>query len=161
HPQGANLANISDYDPASRKVYLFDRNSLFSYTLESNSYERLADAPVSVYASGALDPKRQLFFIMGPNQGGPGPNNTGSPSMFAVSIAPGSDYAMEEWTSQVTGCDGLMGASANGDYPGLAYDPTRDKMVGWVNGGDTNRVFLFDPDTKTCQTQTFGDGPPM
>src|SRR5262249_12547497 len=144
-PLGANLANISDYDPSTRKVYLFDRDNFYSYTPDSNTYERLGEAHVLLYAMGTIDPKRKLFFVLGPNMGGQGPNNNGTPSMFVVNIAPGSDYAFEEWTSMLTGCDDFIGAS--GDYAGLAYDPTRDRIVGWINGGDTNRVFLFNPDT--------------
>src|SRR5207237_8013029 len=55
-------------------------------------------------------------------------------------------------TSQVKGSGGRI----NAIYPGFAYDPTRDKCVGWA-GGDT--VYTFDPDTKTCTTQVFGGGP--
>jgi len=46
-----------------------------------------------------------------------------------------------------------MGAS----YPGLAYDPVIDRVVGWPNFGDT--VYLFDPDTKSCAAETFPGGP--
>jgi hypothetical protein len=34
--------------------------------------------------------------------------------------------------------------------------PTVARMVGWA-GGDT--VYIFDLDTKSCQTKTFGGGP--
>jgi hypothetical protein len=47
------------------------------------------------------------------------------------------------------------------DYPGLAYDSVQDRIVGWANGGDTNAVYVFDPDTKTCITRTFPGGPPV
>ena len=38
-------------------------------------------------------------------------------------------------------------------YPGLAYDPDQDKIVGWAGGDD---VYLFDVDAKSCTKVTYG-----
>ncbi len=57
-----------------------------------------------------------------------------------------------DWSHKVTGCDRLLRAN----YPGLAYDPVRKQVVSWA-GGDT--VYLFDPDTRTCSSETYPGGP--
>jgi hypothetical protein len=59
---------------------------------------------------------------------------------------------MQDWTPQVTGCDALIQAI----YPGFAYDPDQDRMVGWAGGND---IFTFDPDAKACATVTYAGGP--
>jgi hypothetical protein len=62
---------------------------------------------------------------------------------------------MRDWTSSASNsCGPLLGAS----YPGLAYDPVLDRIVGWPNFGDS--VYLLDPDTKSCTAVTFPGGPP-
>src|SRR6185369_15820574 len=62
--------------------------------------------------------------------------------------------ALQDWSSQVTGCTGLASAA----YPGVAYDSATKQIVGWPDFGNT--VFVFDPGTKSCSTQTFSGGPP-
>ena len=41
-------------------------------------------------------------------------------------------------------------------YPGFAYDPDRDKMVGWAGG---NTAYIFDVDQKRCAAVTHAGGP--
>jgi hypothetical protein len=42
-------------------------------------------------------------------------------------------------------------------YPGLEYDPVRDRVVAW-NGGNT--VYSLNPDTKEWTTVTAATGSP-
>ena len=98
-------------------------------------------------STGAIDPKRKLFIFMGRDYNGT------VPRVYAIDISAGSTYDAQDWTKEVTGCDGLAGV----DYPGLTYDPVQDWIVGWPNEGSS--VYLFDPATKTCTVRTFTDGP--
>jgi hypothetical protein len=100
-----------------------------------------------VYATGAIDPKRQLLITMGHEY------QSTAPHVYAIDLTGANGYASVEWTSQVTGCDGL----ASAPYPGFVYDPALDRIVGYPNQGDT--VYIFNPDTKSCTTQTFPNGP--
>jgi hypothetical protein len=143
-PQGG--LGASDYDPVSKRVFLSNQSELWDYDFDTNTYRRLStNASTDYHLTGVVDPGRSMFFLMG-NKGSQGGG------VLAFHIAPGSTYAMENWTADVTGCDGLIGKG----YPGLAYDPTRKLIVGWA-GGDS--VFLFNPDAKSCTQATYTGGP--
>lgn len=148
-PKGA-VGAVSDYDPNTHKVFLDDGYNLLSYDFDGNAYALLNDsnatnAHIDYHMTGRVDPKRKLFILIG----GGGAAGGG---VQVFDIGAGSTYAQQNWTSQVTGCDGLISSV----YPGLAYDPVEDKLVGWA-GGDT--VYLFDADTKSCTTTQYGGGP--
>jgi hypothetical protein len=89
-----------------------------------------------------------MYFIGGNAYGG-----AARPSFMAVDIADGSDWRIQDWTTQTTGCEPLIDAA----YPGLAYDPAIDRVVGWPGSGDT--VYVFDHATKACTARTFPGGP--
>lgn len=146
----ANVGVVSDYDPNTQSVILDDGYSLLAYDVEVDSFALLNDsnatnAHIDYHMTGRVDPKRRLFIIVGGGDAEGG-------GMQVFDIGPGSDYAQQDWTDQVTGCDGLLSAI----YPGFAYDPIQDKMVGW-GGGDT--VYLFDPDAKACTTVEYAGSP--
>jgi hypothetical protein len=153
-PTGASpkaaVGAVSDYDPNTHRVFLDDGYNLLSYDFDGNAYALLNDsnatnAHIDYHMTGRVDPKHKLFIVIG------GGGSAGG-GVQVFDIGPGSSYAQQNWTSQVTGCAGLMSAV----YPGLAYDPVEDKLVGWA-GGDT--VYLFDADTKSCTTMPYAGGP--
>jgi hypothetical protein len=139
---------VVDYDPNSRLVFLQDTTGFWQYDYDNNRYRKLAANEATDYhMSATIDPKRKIFLIFGAVASGGG--------LKAISIAPGSDHSMKDWTGQVAStCGPLVTAS----YPGVAYDPVLDRVVGWPNFGDV--VYLFNPDTKSCTTETFSGGPP-
>jgi uncharacterized protein YceK len=131
---------VSDYDPNTQSVYLHDGQTFWKYQFETNQYTSLdSTSSISIYNAGVIDPKRQLFFIIGSG-------------LQVISIAAGSNYTMQDWTSQVSGCGSLLST----DYPGLAYDPTQDRIVGWTGGAT---IYTFNPDTKTCSSVSPPGGP--
>jgi hypothetical protein len=138
---------VSDYDPNTKWVIVDDSASLWAYDFDANRYTLLNDsnAAIDYHMTGRVDPKRKLFIVIG-SAGSSG----GGVRVF--DLGPGSSYAMQDWTAQVTGCDALIHAI----YPGLAYDPVQDRIVGWA-GGDS--VYLFDPGSKSCTTVTYAGGP--
>jgi hypothetical protein len=141
-----NLASVSDYDPNTHLVFLFDRDNLLSYNYDTNTYAELnPNASLSLFMNGAIDPKRKLFILVGLA------SDVSSPVMQVVSIASGSNYALQNWTSQLSGCSGMFQRN-----PGVAYDPVQDRMVVWGGG---NTVYIFNADTRSCTAQTFGGGP--
>jgi hypothetical protein len=150
YPSKAAYGVVSDFDPNTKKVIVDDGYNLWSYDVGSNAYAPLNDsnktnAHIDYHMTGRVDPKRNLFVIMG------GTRSAGG-GVQVFDIGQGSSYAQQDWTSQVSGCDALIGATS----PGLAYDPVQDRMVGWA-GGDT--IYLFNPDAKTCTTVSYGGGP--
>jgi hypothetical protein len=151
-PEGATPAAapgaMADYDPNSRMVFLHDTKDFWQYDYDKNRYNRAKSSDVLDYhMNGAIDPKRQIFVMMGA-EGAPGGG------LKAMSFGQGK-YSMRDWTRAASATCGPLLKSI---YPGLAYDSKLDRMVGWPNFGDT--VYLFDPDTKSCTTETFPGGPP-
>jgi hypothetical protein len=138
NPDG-NFGRVTAYDPSTRKVYIHDVQYLYSYTFETDSYAILSPATtIGQYMTAAIDTKRNLFVIVG--QG----------NVYAYSIAPGSSYTRQTWTT--TGANSIVG----GSFIGLAYDSVADRMVAW-NGGDT--VYSLNLDTMVWTSTTFSGGP--
>jgi Right handed beta helix region len=99
-----------------------------------------------------VDPDRKLLFAIGNN------SSPGTGKIYVTDLTDPS-YTRYDWTSTVTNCANLMGDS----YPGVAWDPTLHKIVGYTfrNSGTTtasNNVTIFDPATKTCTTQPIPSG---
>ena len=140
---------ICGYDPNTLTVICVSSSiDFFRYYPATNTYTQLStNSPVPYASFGVIDPKRNLFIFMGVAY------QSTTPHVVAVDISSGSNFAAQDWSSQVTGCDALAGAS----YPGLVYDPVLDRIVGWPNAG--NVVYVFNPDLKTCTAQTFPNGP--
>jgi hypothetical protein len=148
-PPAALPGAIAEYDPNSRMVFLHDTINLWNYDYEKNHYNRVGSGQsLDYHMNGVIDPKRKVFFIVGAA-------GTAGGGLKAISIAPGSNYSMRDWTGPAFASCGPLLKSG---YPGLAYDSALDRIVGWPNFGDV--VYLFDPDTKSCTTETFADGPP-
>jgi hypothetical protein len=138
YPDG-NFGRVTAYDPNTRKVYIHDQQYLYSYTFETDTYAILSPATtLGQYMTAAIDTKRSLFVIVG--QG----------NVYAYSIAPGSTYTRQTWTT--SGANSIVG----GSFVGLAYDAVADRMVAW-NGGDT--VYSLDLDTLVWTALTFSGGP--
>ena len=139
---------VCGYDPNTQTVICNSTGVFFRYDPATNTNTLLSSGQNIPYSStGVVDPKRKLFIFMGT------PYLSTTPQVMALDLSSGSSFKLQNWSSQVSGCDGL--ASAN--YPGLVYDPVLDRIVGWPNAGNT--VYIFNPDQKTCTTQTFPNGP--
>ena len=138
-PGNAGFGEVSDYDPNTGLVYVGDNSNLFSYNYATNTYAKLGSLnPNDYHLSGVIDPTRKLFFTIGNGHALKG------------DINPVHNYSSSSLS--MTGCSGLV----NNQYPGLAYDPVQNRIVGWV-GGDT--VYVYNPDTDSCTTQTYTGGP--
>ena len=141
----AQLANyegfgdIADYDPNTGLVFVTDNYQMFTYNYSTNIYTTVGSFRQNDYhLTGVIDPSRKIFITAG---------NGGAHKM---DIAAGHGYPTS--TLNMTGCGQMLGAS----YPGLAYDPAQKLIVGWA-GGDT--VYLYNPDTDSCTTTTYPNGP--
>jgi hypothetical protein len=148
--------SFAAYDPNTGSVFLNNLGVLFKYDHAANRYTALnTSATPSFNSTPVIDPKRKLLFYIGSpvNSAQSTAVATGPASIQVVDLSGGS-YQLQNWTSQVTGCDGLAAAT----NPGLAYDSGRDRIVGWPNFGNT--VYIFNPDTKSCTTETHPGGPP-
>lgn len=141
---------VADYDANTGHVFVHDQwRHLYSYDYDSNRYRMYPQSsPRALRMMAVIDPKRRLFLMFG---------DKGSPDgggLRVYDLGPKSNFVEQDWTNLTKGCDPLM----ESNFPGLAYDARIDRIVGWPNFGNT--VFLFDPDTKQCQAETYTGGPP-
>jgi Galactose oxidase, central domain len=132
----------ADFDPVTGLVFLTDTHGFFSYDPGRNTYVRLHSYyGIDYHLNGVIDPGRRLFILIG----GPG-------QLWSIDIGTGSKHELKDLSHIQRGCDPLLHVS----YPGLAYDPVQKLLIGW-GGGDA--VYLFQPDTATCQAVSYPGGP--
>jgi chitodextrinase len=141
---------VTGYDPLNQTVFTQWSDGFWMYSYATNTYAMLSAAGAGhfpTYATGAVDHKRQKFFAMGPEY------QSAAPQIYMIDLTGAGSWASVNITSRVTGCNPL----ASAQYPGLVYDSAMDRIVGWPNQGNT--IYIFDPDTLTCTTQTYANGP--
>jgi hypothetical protein len=136
--------NAAAYDPIGKKVWWLDgnmtaANGLWSYDVDTNQWEKHNE---DLYSDVTLvvDTKRRLLIGIGNGE------------VIAYDIGNG-DYTAQVWDT--TGGDAFI---ANGS-PGVDYDPTTDRIVGFSGGelvygdsGTGGAVFALDLDTKAWST---------
>lgn len=122
---------MTAYDPHTGRVYVHDLAHLYAYDFTSNSYTRISTSAVSIgyHMMGVIDPVRRRFVIVGYD------SQAAAGRVFSYDIGPATNGQMT--TRATTGGASLISQT----YPGLEYDPVRDRIVAW-NGG---AVFILDP----------------
>jgi hypothetical protein len=135
--------NYTEYDPVTKQVYYYVSNAgiFASYAPQTNTVTVLLQGGsygVPAYSNGVIDPVRRKMVILG----------AGYAASFDLATG-----AFSNFSSLTTNCTGIQ----NPSYPGLAYDPVQDRIVGWAGG---NTVYLFDLPSKTCTSVTYPGGPP-
>lgn len=143
----AGPGQVADYDPNSKLVYLHDYVSgFYAYNFDANSWKQVMSDPYGIdfHMSGAIDPKRKLFVMVG-GLGHPG----GGLDVFSVGGA-----SSRKVTPRVdASCQDPFSAPS----PGVAYDSALEKIVIWPNYGGS--VYLLDEATWTCQRAQYPGGP--
>ncbi len=135
-PPAASPGVMTDTDAAGN-VYLHDTGRLYKYDPGSNTYATVSEAVIDYHQTGRIDPVSSAFIAMGNGRARSIPLGAGS---------------MANWDQQVSGCDALLAVVA----PGLAFDTSQNKLVGWAGGGD---VYVLDTATKTCTKRSYPGGP--
>jgi hypothetical protein len=135
-----NYQSFSAYDPNNNAVYYVDDGTFWKYVAGTNTQTGLSNpSGIGSHITAVVDSIHKLFLVFGEGQTWQADLSSGTPSLINI-------------TSQTTGCSGLAGV----DYPGLAYDPVQNLVVGWTGGGG---VFLYNAATKSCTTKSFSGGP--
>jgi hypothetical protein len=165
---GFTYGNVADYDPNSGLVFLSDSASIYSYNFQNNTYALVSRANffvTSIYLSGAIDPTRKLFVLLGNCPGGTcGPGN----GVFVADISNPASTTQQNWTAATmadSSCAEFLSGGVNpigAGNPGITFDPVANDFVAWPNQG--NSVYTLTPDLNnhrlTCQKMTFAGGPP-
>jgi len=160
--------NVAAYDPNSGLVFVSDSEALYTYSYSTNTYNRVTSSKgftTSIYLSGAIDPTRKLFVMVGScadSSCGPGSG------VFVADISNPAATTQQNWTQATLAdpnCAEFLDGGVNpinGSNPGFTFDSVADDFVGWPNQG--NSVYIMTPDVAnermTCQKLTFANGPP-
>ncbi len=165
---GEGYGNVAAYDPNTGLVFVSDTAALYTYNLQTNSYARIT--PVSgfttgIYLSGAIDPTRKLFVLLGACTGG---TCTPGAGVFVADISNPSSTTQQNWTAATladANCSEFLSGGVspiNSGSPGFTFDSVANDFVGWPNQGNSVYILTPDPVNKrlTCQKETFANGPP-
>jgi hypothetical protein len=160
--------NIAAYDPNSGLVFVSDSEALYTYSYSTNTYNRITSSKgftTGIYLSGAIDPTRKLFVLVGAcsdSSCGPGSG------VFVADISNPASTTQQNWTAATLAdpiCAEFLDGGVNpinGSNPGFTFDSVANDFVGWPNQG--NSVYIMTPDVAnermTCQKLTFAGGPP-
>lgn len=138
-PQPLAMPGIATaYDPNTGKVLIHDQEALYTYDFKSNSYERILNLHfIDYHMTGAYDFKRKRLILLGGDQ------------EWVIDLS--GDTAVQKSLGSTGGAPviGTIG-------PGLAYDPSEDKMVAWIGG---NTVYTLDLDTRVWTSKSYDNGP--
>jgi Bacterial Ig-like domain (group 2) len=160
--------NVAAYDPNSGLVFVSDSEALYTYQYSTNKYAQIT-APkgfiTGIYLSGAIDPTRKLFVLVGGCSGGACAAGDG---VFVADISNPASTTQQNWTTATLAdpnCAEFLSGGVNpinSANPGITFDSVANDFVAWPNQG--NNVYIMTPDTTnqrlTCQKLTFTGGPP-
>jgi len=171
HTGGGTYGVVADYDPNTGLVFLSDSGALFTFNYATNTYRKITPDYgfwTSIYMNGVVDPARRLFVALGHCDNAVCTNNNG---VRVADLSNPEATIGQNWTGATLSdseCAEFLAGGANplyplnGAYPGLAFDPVSNKIVGWPNQGNT--VYLITPDKVnkklTCDKVTYPGGPP-
>jgi hypothetical protein len=141
-PTGA-FGVLTAYDLTTGLIYLHDLRYLYSYDAAADRYTRLStnQASIDYHLAATLDPVRKKFVVVGMGR------------VYTHDISAGATASLQ--TLSTSGGGSVVGAA----YPGVDYDPSTDRIVGW-SGSDRNNVYSLNLDTGQWTVSQFTGGPP-
>jgi len=165
---GSAYGNVAAYDPNSGLVFVADTSALYTYNYSTNTYNMITGVDgflTDIYLSGAIDPTRKLFVMLGACDGGTCAAGHG---VFVADISNPATTTQQDWTANTMAqpvCEEFLSGGVNpinAANPGFTFDSVADDFVGWPNQG--NAVYILTPDVANqrldCTKSTFLNGPP-
>ncbi len=152
NPSGTNPRAIpgivTAYDPNTGLVFLYDDLFFYSYNPSTNAYTRLTSVQQAIgyHLNATIDPVRKKFIMVGFD------SVAGGGRVWSVDIAPGSTYSLQQVATN--GGSAIIGTL----YPGVAYDPVADRIVGWSDN-TPNVVYSLNLDTRQWTATSASGGP--
>jgi hypothetical protein len=141
----ANYGITTAYDTVHDILWLNDDSTLWSYDPVANQFTKRANLVSCYHGTAVFDPADQYLIHL----------DGCAPRLSYWSTAAKSDLSQKNPPVDAS-CAGLFSSSYNGNsgYPGVAWDPIDKVVVAYPNGG--NVLYLLNPKTWTCTTETFG-----
>jgi hypothetical protein len=129
-------------DPNSGLIYARDNEDLYSYNTTLHQWTQRSTDGISLssYKQAVIDPKRRRYYFYVADD-----RHLYWHDISSTTSQPPLQSAM------TTGCEFM-----DNDAAGLVYDPVLDRLVAWVDG---DSVQLLNPDTLSCSTVTYPNGP--
>ncbi|MGH8263001.1 MAG: hypothetical protein ACRET4_05955, partial [Steroidobacteraceae bacterium] len=136
------------YDPNTGLVFVYDDVYFYSYNPSTNAFTQLTTTqqPIGYHLNAEIDPTRKKFMMVGYD------SVATAGRVWSVDIAPGSNYALTQVAT--TGGNTIVSTP----YPGLAYDPTADRLVAWGENSP-NVIYSLNLDTKVWTATNVTGGP--
>ena len=140
HRPHTQCENLSVYDPETKKVWWFDgitgqSNGLWSYDYDSNQWTK-HNSDLLVRRTAVVDTNRGFLVVVGKGE------------VLAYDIR-NSNFTKQIWNT--TGGSSFISQ----EKPGLAYDPTTDRIVGWAGGS----VYALNLETKVWSSYNASGAP--
>ena len=133
------------YDPTTGYVWMHDRRGLYQYNPAVDSLIRKGGSTTynerNYWQTAIVDPVAKKFVVLG---GG---------AAYVYDISGNGSYSQQ--TLALTGCGPVVSI----DYPGLAWDSTRQRIVAWAGGNTVYTINFTGATTATCVASTFTGGP--
>lgn len=133
---------VSAYDPNTGKVFLHNRQALYSYTFDPDggAYERLnSKGSMGLGVNAAIDPKSRRMLIIGNGR------------QILYDLNPASGY--RRISAPLKGDANFI---KKHDAPGLAYNSNDGHFYAWPGDG---KLYRFDMDSLTWEGLAFNDDP--
>jgi hypothetical protein len=156
---GSGRQCVVDSTVADDEVVCFTTNtSMYRYVVSKDTWTRITGFSGSLTVGNGgtpvLDPMRKLIYVFGATYTGSGPK------IYSVSLD-GTQFV--DLTASSSGCGDLI----NYAYPSVVYDPSLERIVGYVpqvvssRPAASNEIVLYEPANNTCvvQPQLGGSGP--
>lgn len=127
-PGGGSFPNVTGYDPVTGWIWMAGnpgRVPLYAYDPATGKWTKRGDDSAGAGKDGAIDYKRRLFVAVG--MGG----------VFAYKLS--AEGNIKRQKLETAGDQAIVESI----FPGWAYDPVADKMVGWCGGAD---IYALDLD---------------
>jgi hypothetical protein len=128
--QVGELEEVSAYDPVTGHVFAAGPASgqvLSEFDPVNNVWSRRSSSAITYGQTAVIDPVRRRFISLG----------SGSP-IYSFDL---NSSGLTRQTITTSGDQSIVGAR----YPGIAYDPVSDRIVGWKGGAN---VYALNLDTR-------------
>jgi hypothetical protein len=94
---GDQYGNVAEHDPNSGLVFVADTSAIYTYDYQANTYIRITPPfgfTTNIYLSGAIDPTRKSFVLVGACNGG---TCTPGSGVFVADISDPTSTTQQDW----------------------------------------------------------------
>lgn len=148
------VGSTAAYDPNTNGVWTQNQSGLEWFNPATKTLTVENSSGIGYHSTAVLDPVDKFLILIGPQSTNP------KEGILYVNVActnppacTGSNFTLNQ--PATIGCANLTGGNnANPQYMGAAWDPIKQSVAIYPNGG--NSIWHLDPKTWTCTSETYG-----